>query len=391
MFRRAALLLVSLAILFFCFPVVPAKADTAPYITFSLNTGEAAASGLVKLQVQARDAAMPAAGFRIRVTYDKNVLSFAGTETTSKIQSGTLETNPLANPVCCVYVCNPDKGYAPALSGTVFSLDFQVNANAARQGTSLLAQADEICDFGGDPLDGDTSQSLALQVNAAPSDMAYLTALVPSAGRLDPPFSEDEQEYDLKVGNQVSSVTFDANAGENGSVKVNRKTLHAAGSDTLIVITVTSEDQSESSQYQVTVHRAAAPESSRASTAAGNVGSAASRPNSPPRSPKPSTVSEPKGETSGHSVNPARGAGKQGGSTWTLPSGGTNPVQAAVPPSQAQQSVSYVPREQSAGPTPVTIIGNQMPPFLTGLLAAGFLVLIGVVLNNWLSQKPKQP
>ncbi len=71
-------------------------------------------------------------------------------------------------------------------------------------------------------------------------EVFFLTALQPSVGNLEPPFSPDILDYTLQVDAEVSSVTFQANATEGATISVNRKTLYKSGSTTEIVVTVRS-------------------------------------------------------------------------------------------------------------------------------------------------------
>ena len=143
----AALLLLFLAA--FWGQPAGAKAETAPYFTFSLDRADASAGDLVRVRVQARASADPAAGFRARVFYDSDSLTFAGTESSAKIQSGTLETNSISDPVCCVYVCNTDTSSAPSLSGEVLTFVFQVRGGAKSGQSTVTANIDQICGYSG--------------------------------------------------------------------------------------------------------------------------------------------------------------------------------------------------------------------------------------------------
>ncbi len=59
----------------------------------------------------------------------------------------------------------------------------------------------------------------ALEESAfAASSPCFLTALQPSEGTLEPPFSPDILEYTLPVDSDVQSVTFQANASEGATV-----------------------------------------------------------------------------------------------------------------------------------------------------------------------------
>lgn len=86
-------------------------------------------------------------------------------------------------------------------------------------------------------------------------EVFFLTALQPSVGNLEPPFSPDILDYTLQVDAEVSSVTFQANATEGATISVNRKTLYKAGSTTEIVVTVRSSDRKETKRYIVSVLR----------------------------------------------------------------------------------------------------------------------------------------
>lgn len=177
--------------MFFClflllltaFPSVSAPAAALPYFTFSLDKAAASGGELVRVNVLARNVSLPAAGFRASVSYDDGSLTFLGMETSSQIKGDSLEVNPAADPVCCVYVCDPAKGYAPALTGTVLSFVFQVKNSVKADESALDAKIDEICDFDGNSIGPDCTQELTLNLSPAPSDSAYLTALVTFRGK----------------------------------------------------------------------------------------------------------------------------------------------------------------------------------------------------------------
>lgn len=115
----------------------------------------------------------------------------------------------------------------------------------------------------------------ALEESAsAASSPCFLTALQPSEGTLEPPFSPDILEYTLPVDSDVQSVTFQANASEGATVSINRKTLYKAGSTTEIVVTVRSEDRKTTKQYTVSVVRAEEGGSASERAGAGGTGMA---------------------------------------------------------------------------------------------------------------------
>ena len=114
------------------------------------------------------------------------------------------------------------------------------------------------------------------------SDSAKLLSLVPATGTLEPAFSPETLSYTLTVPFSVTTMTFDAEAVEGATYRVNRKNLGAGGSDTPFTITVTAADGETKSVYQVMVHRQEKSASTNASggTSASNEGGDSSKPGS---------------------------------------------------------------------------------------------------------------
>ncbi len=114
------------------------------------------------------------------------------------------------------------------------------------------------------------------------SDDARLLSLVPATGTLEPAFSPETLSYTLTVPFSVTTMTFDAEAVEGATYRVNRKNLGAGGSDTPFTITVTAADGETKSVYQVMVHRQEKSASTNASggTSASNEGGDSSKPGS---------------------------------------------------------------------------------------------------------------
>ncbi len=364
----------------------------SPAFSFRLDRQAASGGELVQLKMEAGPAGKRAAGFRARVQYDGSALQYVETKTASRLGSGTVRVNGDSNPVYAVYVCGVGGKSAPSLSGTVLTFVFQVKSGAA--GSAFLrADADDICDFSGSPLAPDCSSALWLETSPALSDEARLTALEPSAGTLEPAFSPDTCEYRLAVGPEVGSVLFRADAARGGTVRVSRKTLHAAGSETEISITVTSADRSEKAEYTVTVARAAkSPESQ---TGDPPTESAGGPENPPPPSSAPAASGPAKAAAA--SVPPrqsyaaervsASGPGapgpESGAGTQTFPS-------PAWQTGSAPQTLKAA-EGTSSGRTPDIILErSRMPAYLVGMLAAGFCIATGIALFLWLAAPPKK-
>ena len=357
--------------------------------SFSFQTGgkAAEAGGTVSLAVRV-GVGSGVAGFRLRVSYDPTVLRFAGVSPSPQIAAGTLQTNTASNPVCSVYVCNVDLGYAPPLSGTVVTYDFRVLADAPAGPTDMCACVDETCDYAAQDLALDACETITLSVSAAPSAEARLTALRPSAGELFPEFSPDRFSYGLPVGSEVASVVFEADASEGAAVTVSRKSLSAPGTDTPITITVTAENRKTKAVYLVTVSRAgsggkkSSPLPSSAAKAAPKEKSKSASAVKPPSTGKKSVSSSRRvSKAAAESALAAAKQGKHASSSAAVrtagggASSGWGTASTAVP-----ASVSTV---------PLTVVQDRLPTYLIGMLAAGFCMVTGVLLSLWLRGKKK--
>jgi len=351
------------AVFLFCiliFEVVPlmANAETIPYFTYSLDAQSAAPDKLVKLKINANQTYDTAAGFRMIIDYDDTVLSFVRTENSSQIKSGTMMTNGKINPIYSVYVCDVDQKTAPVLSGNIISFVFKVKDDAMPGKTAIGAHIDEICNYQAQLLNLNYDEDLTLQIEPEedPLSKAYLTSLEPLDGTLTPQFSSDVFEYGMNVGSEVKSVVFAAAAGDKGTVKINRKTLGKAGSDTAIIATVTSADKKAKAQYVITVHRAEVLDTADVTSK--------SRGDSQQPAVKTGTTANDWYEPS---------PGKTGGTDATDQP--ENPVAGTTP----NQSDSQSPQGNFGyGTRNIYIMGNQMPSYLSLLSVCGQFILVGI-------------
>lgn len=372
--RRASIYsLVLLPVILFCFIFSqPAHAETVPYFTFHLDKDSVPPDGLVKVYVSANPVPDTAAAFRMRMDYDSSVLSFVGTETSSQIKTGTLMTNSDSNPICSVYVCNVGQKAAPVLSGNIISFVFKVCDTADLGKTVIGAHIDQICNYQAQQLNLSYDENLTLKINPETdlSGNAYLTALKPLTGSLVPEFSPDEFQYRMTVGAEVQSVEFQASAGDGGTVSINRRTLGKAGSDTVILATVTSKNKKAKVQYAVTVHRNAAVD------------------NETEKSPVATATQEEKrsqnkngGNNSKSSFSRSGTGGVKGTTGSTKAEETQSPVQIATSGSNSTQLLAA----NGAGTRNIYIIGNQMPFYLMVLLVVILLIQLGIMLAPWLS------
>lgn len=218
---------------------------------------------------------LPAA-FRVRVGYDSAQLHFVRAEPSEQIQTGAFQCYDDGETVSGIYAC--DGISAPRLHGVCITFVFSVPEDADPGAVKIEISADQVTDWTERLLPQyDSEARISLSIRPALSQDASLLRLVPSTGRLTPDFSSDVAEYDLRVGSNISSVKFQADAADGGSVRVNRQSLLRAGETTEIVVTVTAADRKSKSQYLVRVNRSEAADSSPAppdtAAAAGSVSS----------------------------------------------------------------------------------------------------------------------
>ena len=358
---------------------VPARSAcaAAPAFSFQLGSRSASAEDVVALNVQVSPGAA-IAGFRLRVSFDASVLHFVGTSASQQIEPETLQTNPDSDPVCSVYVCNVNRGFAPQLSGTVVTYLFQVKKGVSPGTTNLCACVDETCDYSAKDLYLDTYSTLALNILQPSSGKACLTGLEPSQGELEPAFSPDVYSYRLRVGSAVSSVTFQANAAEGAGVKVSRKSLLAAGSDTLVTVTVTSADKKSQTAYCVTVSRAAKESASR---------TVSEKNSSSKKKIAGKTLLPGKSRSSGANAAERALAAARKGTKATSKTGKT--TVSGISAQQAMGQAAAAAPLSTSGPASLTVVRSQMPSYMVGMLATGFCIVTGILLSVWFNLKKK--
>lgn len=360
-------------------PIDGLAAETG--FSFVLDRSSAAAGDTVRLNASVRDGAEDAAGFRLRVSYDGDTLRFLGTETTGPA-NGTLRTNSASNPIYSVYVCNVSGENAPVLSGTIVTFLFQVRDGAEAGSTQISAQADQVCDFDGSPLDAGGTGDVSLNITSL-SDEALLTGLVPSQGMLRPAFSPETSDYSLSVDSGVDSVSFEADAAAGGTVKISRKSLKAAGSDTQIAVTVTSADKSTQRQYFILVSRAA-----KAAASSHPASAATADSSRPPQDVQTSGKAE--GLSSRGGRESLAGSSRETASSRTdassQPQGTAGTAQSSP---QLPASALAAQAHAEGHPAALNLVQNRMPAYAAGMFACVFCMFTGIAVYFWLCAKPK--
>ena len=220
--------------------------DTENYFSFTASKEDVLMNDEIRITVTANELGMneSIAGFRLNVEYDSSKLTLKRVDTSSQIESGTFRYHIAGDTMTGIYVC--DGTAAPQLVGECMTLIFRVNDDAVFGETSVSAQIDQVVDWNAKQLPS---------VSSITTKEAVLTKLVPSQGTLEPKFDPYIQEYSLQVGPEVEQILFELEAADGGTAKVNRKNLGKQGSTTQFIITVTSSDKKNKSQYTVNVTR----------------------------------------------------------------------------------------------------------------------------------------
>ncbi len=182
------------------------------------------------------------------------------------------------------------------------------------------------------------------------SQTAKLSALTSSAGTLTPSFSPDIYEYEMTVPSDISQVEFSASAQENGTVKINRKTLGKMGSTTDFIITVTSESGDEKGTYLIAVTREEEPEKSAESK-----------------------------ETSAASSNSQKGQSGGSSSGKKTDSSSSEEYEPAPVQETIATSADVLTLKSSDGTASLIMEDGVISEFLIGILAAILLMLLGCV------------
>lgn len=179
------------------------------------------------------------------------------------------------------------------------------------------------------------------------SSEADLLVLRPSAGELEPEFSQDILEYRVEVPYSVEEMSFGMSASPGARVSVNRKNLGSGGSSTPFKLTVTAEDGVTKRVYTVTVHRAAYSPPTPKPTATPK----------PTRTPKPTATPRPtKAPTSEPSPakTPKSSATPKPSKAPSATPKATKTPKPSATPKPTKAPTSEPKPEASAGPGPYT-------------------------------------
>lgn len=316
--------------------------DTKDYFSFTTSKEDVLMNDEIHITIIANEINMneTIAGFRLTVEYDSSKLTLKRVDTSSQIENGTFRYHMAGDTMTGIYVC--DGTAAPKLTDECMTLVFRVNDDAVFGETSVSAQIDQVVDWNAKQLPSVSSVTSIFNIIPEFTKEAVLTKLVPSQGTLEPEFDSYIQEYSLQVGPEVEQILFELEAADGGIARVNRKNLGKQGSTTQFIITVTSSDKMNKSQYTVNVTRG---EKIKEESSSKSVASSRSKPNG---SAKQTTAEDDDYGTL---------------STDTIFYGDRN----------------------------LYIVGNQMPSYLVYMIAGGLgIIIVGIVVVIILAVRKKK-
>lgn len=303
--------------------------------------------------------------FAVRVEFDPQAFEYLRERPSPAVRDAYHLTTCEDGLLRSNYVLKASQG---GLSGQSepFTFLFRVREGAEPGERGFLVSVYDVVSPVPEPLEGGTEGEVPYTVLPPPSEEAFLLSLTPSAGSLEPAFSQDRAEYAVTVPFSVTSMTFAAKPAPGAVCKVNRKNLGAGGSDTLFLLTVTAEDQKTKEQYRVTVHRQEKPLPSSSPDPA------------PPSDPTPGAASTDRPE-----AQEIPGPTQEPSPTPTASAAPAAAVQETLPPSQSPVRESGT----SHSSPPGLIIQNGTNSVLPILLSALFLLAVVVLsgpLSRWL-------
>jgi hypothetical protein len=235
--------------------------------TFQIKAGSSYTPGSkVQLQLYVSPGRTAPGAFRTALQYDPEIFEYVS-HTNAAQTSGADIFVRQAEPLITVYTCSVKQDNAPNLSGCIVTYTFRVRSNAPAGSYTFSMKPDEACDFNGKSLpDGNETQTV-VQVSAAAAGakgsgtavtaprLQSLALEDSSLGQLQPSFQPEVTSYQVTVPESCKALWFCTEQPAGTAVSINRHTLKAAGSDTMITITASAAGTQAKTVYSVIVHR----------------------------------------------------------------------------------------------------------------------------------------
>ncbi|MCI9575298.1 MAG: hypothetical protein HFJ84_01235 [Clostridiales bacterium] len=312
------------------------------------------------------------AAFRLLVHYDSSYLTLKRMVTHESIPSGDFRYSVKTDSATGIYA-SAKQGIS--WNGECVTLVFSVNEDAPPGSTKVTISMDQMVGENSNSIPGTQQSVQSVAIASLQNPQAALSRLLPSSGTLEPAFSPDQLDYSITVPYEVTSMTFDMDASDQGTARVNRKNLNKAGIPTVFLITATSADGNQKTQYTVTVYRQekiSTPGGTTSATSSHSQGIDASSP-SKTSSSKTSSSKASSSKTSSiksSSTKNSSSLSKTSGKETALDQTGT--VENANPNIEATP-VMYGDRYLYQN-------SNQMPAFVIGILCACICGLLCIIL-----------
>jgi hypothetical protein len=296
--------------------------------------------------------------FRLELNYDESRLEYQGLIPSEGVGNDNYRAREEAGKIIVVFLAEKN-GIVVNKDASLVSFRFTVREDAPTGLAELNLVGDGFADESVHEIPVDGEDAVSANILPKPTYSCRLRALEADHGTLEPHFRPDLYSYHISVPAEVKTIEFFAAAQDpEATVRVSRKTLEKAGSDTLIRITVTASQGGSRQVYEVTVSRAA-----RASSTSGNLSGTASR-----SGKTPSASSKSTGTTSREVSEASHFNGI----------------------SERESSYSVLEDSETSPKSGIILQENRFSPFLTGiLLCAGGLLLAALLLIAGKRKKQK--
>lgn len=193
--------------------------------------------------------------FIIDLYYNSADLSFKGVSKFVSIDSADISYYASGDKIKILYVAS-NNGFEVNANNeiSVIGLNFKINQDAIGD-YSIKTNVEEIIDDNNEILNVENAENnFNFSISQFQKTDARLKAMTSNVGKLEPDFDSDITQYYLEVDENTKQVVISATPmDDKTTVKVNRKNLFKAGTQTPIY--VTTKNSSTTMQYTITVNR----------------------------------------------------------------------------------------------------------------------------------------
>ncbi len=373
--RFISLFVITILLLSFCFPDIASAAESPSLQVTAPPQVVRGESWEVTLSLRGNPEQKLSA-FRLLVQYDSSYLTLKRMVTHESIPSGDFRYSVKTDSATGIYA-SAKQGIP--WNGDCVTFVFSVNEEAPSGSTKITMSMDQMVGENSNSIPGTQQSTQSVAIASLQNPQATLSRLLPSSGILEPAFSPNQLDYTITVPYEVTSMTFDMEASDQGTARVNRKNLNKAGIPTVFLITVTTADGKQKTQYTITVHRQEKVPTPGGSTsnASSNSGGTNASISSSNNSSKSSSSKVSSSKSSSSKTSSTKSTAAKTSSFLSKTSGGTALTQNGTVengnPNTNDNPVVYGDRYLYQN-------SNQMPAFIIGILCACICGLLCVIL-----------